>query len=62
MSAALAWADTNLDAAEVRCIIEPGHGASERVAAKLGFGLIGQSDVLPEVVNLYARPRAGQGA
>jgi len=59
MRAALAWADANLDASEVRCIIEPGNGASERVAAKLGFALIGESDVLADVVNVYARLRGG---
>ena len=62
MAAVLTWADANLNAADVRCIIEPGHGASERVAAKLGFGLIGASDVLPEVVNLYARPRGNRSS
>jgi RimJ/RimL family protein N-acetyltransferase len=60
MAAVLAWADAHLDVRDVRCIIEPGHGASERVAAKLGFALIGSSDVLPEMVNLYARPRQSE--
>lgn len=58
MRAVLAWADEHL-AAEVRCIIEPGHGASERVAAKLGFALLGESDALAEVVAIYSRPRGG---
>lgn len=57
MAAALGWADAHLDAAETRCIINPGHGASEKVAAKLGFVQIGQSDLLPDPVNLYARAR-----
>jgi RimJ/RimL family protein N-acetyltransferase len=59
MRAALGWADANLDAAEVRCIIDPGNDASERVAAKLGFRRIGDSDALGHVVVIYARRRGG---
>lgn len=59
MTAALGWADAHLEAREVRCIIEPGNAGSERVAAKLGFAVIGESDVLPEVVNVYGRGRGG---
>ena len=55
MTAALGWADATLDAAEVRCIIDPGNKASERVAAKLGFKRIGESDALGEVVTIYSR-------
>lgn len=58
MGAALAWADANLDATEMRCIIDPGNAASEKVAEKLGFELMGESDVLPEVVSIYGRARA----
>ena len=57
MTAALVWADAHLDAPDIRCIIDPGHGASEAVAAKLGFAPIGQSQALPNVVNVYARVR-----
>lgn len=59
MSAALGWADANLDARAVRCIIDPGNEASERVAAKLGFRRIGDSDALGHVVAIYSRPRGG---
>lgn len=59
MAAALAWADDALGAADVRCIINPGHGASERVAAKLGFRLIGEAIMEPDPVNVYARLRGG---
>lgn len=59
MRATLAWADANLDASEVRCIIDPGNAASERVSAKLGFRRIGDSDALDHVVAIYARPRGG---
>ena len=61
MTAALDWADSALEAAEVRCIINPGHIVSERVAAKLGFHLIGEAEMAPDMVNVYARPRWGRG-
>lgn len=60
MAAALAWADRTLSDAEVRCIINPGHIASERVAAKLGFVVIGQAVLEPDPVNVYARPRGAK--
>ena len=59
MRATLGWADAHLDAAEVRCIIDPGNDASERVSAKLGFSRIGESDALGHVVAIYSRPRGG---
>ncbi len=55
MGAALGWADRTLRT-EIRCIINPGHGASERVAAKLGFAAIGHHAMEPDPVNIYARP------
>lgn len=61
MAAALTWADQALSDAEVRCIINPGHVASERVAAKLGFVAIGAAEMEPDAVNVYARPRGGGG-
>lgn len=59
MTAALGWADGHLDAKEVRCIIDPGNAASERVAAKLGFARIGDSDALGDIVAIYSRPKGG---
>jgi RimJ/RimL family protein N-acetyltransferase len=59
MGAILDWADRTLAAPEVRCIIDPGHLASERVAAKLGFRRFGESDALGNIVTLYRRPRGG---
>jgi RimJ/RimL family protein N-acetyltransferase len=58
MGAALAWADQYLDAPETRCIINPGHGASETVAAKLGYVRIGIADMQPGEVNVFARLRS----
>lgn len=59
MRAALGWADAHLDAGEVRCIIDPGNRASQRVSEKLGFRRIGDSDALGNVVEIYARPKGG---
>lgn len=58
MAAVMGWADGELGAAEVRCIINPGHAASERVAAKLGFTRIGHHVMEPDPVNVYARRRS----
>jgi RimJ/RimL family protein N-acetyltransferase len=62
MGAVLAWADANLDAPEVRCIINRGHGASEAVAAKLGFALMGEQAMGPEAVNMWGRVKNRQSS
>lgn len=59
MTAILEWADAHLDAKDVRCIIDPGNEASERVSAKLGFRRIGDSDASGHVVAIYSRPKGG---
>src|SRR5690606_24723983 len=59
MRAIFAWSDARLDAREIRCIIDPGKGAAERVAAKLGLQRIGDSDALGHVVDIYSRRRGG---
>jgi len=59
MTAILGWADANLDAPEIRCIIDPGNAASEKVGMKLGFQRIGDSDALDHVVTIYGRLRGG---
>ena len=55
MAAVLAWSDTELKAPEVRCIIDPGNAASERVAAKLGFVKIGKAEDTIGRTYLYSR-------
>ena len=58
MAAILAWADTELKATEVGCIIDPGNAASERVAAKVGFIKIGEAEDAIGRTNLYScKPR-----
>lgn len=57
MDAAMRWADTEGGFAETRCIIEAGHGASVRIAEKLGFAHIGHSADAIGSVDVYARKR-----
>lgn len=59
MRAVLGWADENLEAREICCIIDPDNQPSERVSAKLGFQRIGESDALGHMVAIYSRPRGG---
>lgn len=55
MAAVMAWSDATLGAPEIRCIIDPGHGASEHVAAKLGFVKITEAWLDPKPINVFAR-------
>ncbi len=55
MAAILAWADKALGRPEIRCIIDPGNTASQRVAAKLGFEAMGEVDFPPGRTELYRR-------
>lgn len=61
MRAILHWADTELEAAEVRCIIDQGNDASVRVAAKLGFAMLATAPYGGRDVDVFRRPQgAGQ--
>lgn len=55
MAAILGWADEVLGRPEIRCIIDPGNAASQRVAAKLGFEAMGEVDFPPGKTGLYRR-------
>ena len=55
MSAILAWADDVLGRPEIRCIIDPGNTASQRVATKLGFEAMGEVDFPPGKTGVYRR-------
>lgn len=57
MGAVMAWSDNVLYAPIVRCIIDPGHVASERVASRLGFVQIGTGELAAHPINVYGRPR-----
>lgn len=58
IAAVLEWADTALQA-EVRCIIDPGNIASQKVAAKLGFQHFADNDGIIGPVGVYRRPQVG---
>lgn len=55
MAAVIAWADEMLGRPEIRCIIDPGNIASQRVAAKLGFEAMGEVDFPPGRTGVYRR-------
>ena len=57
MTAVLGWADANLDAATIRCIIEPDNGASIKVAGKLGFVEFGDAMLAGKAIRLFDRRR-----
>ena len=59
MAAALAWADDELKAPEIRCIIDPGNRASRRVAKKLGFRFLEATDEAMGRIELFSRQRSG---
>ncbi len=59
MAAALAWADEELKAPEIRCIIDPGNQASRRVADKLGFRFLEVTDEAMGRIELFSRQRGG---
>ncbi|WP_373488648.1 GNAT family N-acetyltransferase [Blastomonas sp.] len=55
MAAVMDWSDNVLRAPEARCIIDPGHAASERVAAKLGFEPMAEALLNSSPINVYTR-------
>lgn len=59
MQAVLEWSDQHVASREVRAIIEPSHGASLRVAEKLGFRRIGDCIYGDRLLDIVSRPRGG---
>jgi len=57
MRAAIAWADRAHPGPRMTCIIQVGHAASLRVAAKLGFTPYVETTYHGDVVTLLERPR-----
>ncbi|MBB5685394.1 GNAT family N-acetyltransferase [Sphingobium boeckii] len=57
VAAILCWADEGLKAPETCCIIDPGHGASKRVAEKNGFASAGLADYGETQIEVFKRPR-----
>jgi RimJ/RimL family protein N-acetyltransferase len=56
-AAALAWADSVLDAAEIVAIIDAENGASIRIAEKSGFATREPASYRGEPILLFRRPR-----
>lgn len=61
MGAIFNWADSQLKS-EIRCIIDPGNIASDRVAQKLGFVRFATSQGAVGPVHVYQRPAGGAAA
>ncbi len=57
LTAALAWADTTLPAAETCCIVAPENAASLRVAAKLGYRETARTTYKGDSTILFTRAR-----
>lgn len=55
IAAVLDWADESLGHPEIRCIIDAGNVASQRVADKLGFEPMGEVDFPPGKTQLFRR-------
>ena len=55
MAAIFRWADAHLDAPAIRCIIEPDHGASIRVAEKIGFVVMRDTILGGKPIRLFER-------
>lgn len=58
IAAVLDWSDKALNA-EVRCIIDPGNVASQKVASKLGFQHFADNEGAIGKVGVYRRPQSG---
>ena len=59
---AIGVADAHLDAPSLRCIIAPNHGASIRVAEKLGFVALADSVLGDTPMRVFDRPRRPHSA
>ncbi len=57
LRAALAWADEHLESAGTACIIDAGHEASMRVAAKCGYVETARASYAGDTVAVFERPR-----
>ena len=62
MDAVVRWADAHLDTPSLRCIIAPDHGASIRVAEKLGFVALADRMLGDTPTRVFDRPRQSHSA
>lgn len=58
MQAILAWSDAHVAAPSTRCIIDPGNAASIKVAEKLGFAMLTDTDLGGKPTRVFDRPKA----
>jgi RimJ/RimL family protein N-acetyltransferase len=58
-SAVVAWADANLPGERTVCIFHPEHGASQRVALKLGYGASRMTEFRSRPTLVMQRPKGG---
>lgn len=62
MQAVVAWADAHVDAPSLRCIIDPGNAPSIKVAEKLGFLPLVDTDLNGHPTRVFDRPRQQEAA
>jgi RimJ/RimL family protein N-acetyltransferase len=58
MQAIFAWADAHLEAPSLRCIIDPGNAASIKVAQKLGFQALTDTELGGKPTRVFDRMKA----
>ncbi|MBZ9647862.1 GNAT family N-acetyltransferase [Sphingobium sp. 3R8] len=58
MQAILNWSDAHLEAPSLRCIIDPGNMASIKVAEKLGFQMLTDTELGGKPTRVFDRPKA----
>lgn len=58
MTAVLTWADAQVEAPSLRCIIHPDNAASIKVAEKLGFAALVDTELAGTPTRVFDRPKA----
>ena len=61
MTAVLTWADAQVEAPSLRCIIHPDNAASIKVAEKLGFAALVDTELAGTPTRVFDRPKAVGG-
>lgn len=61
MQAILEWADVHVEAPSIRCIIDPGNDASIKVAEKLSFQMLTDTELGGKPTRVFDRPKAPDG-
>jgi len=61
MQAILDWSDAHVAAPSTRCIIDPDNAASIKVAEKLGFAMLTDTELGGKPTRVFDRPKATAG-